>query len=326
MRAARRILLWLDVTLFAADDKSRVQRPTLIERTLDVDCCVFEHTKTQRVRVLKGVYFRQCQVRFVVRRAVNCKLHSTTPRYVRRRTLREPGNEKSEKQNHKMSTPVAEILPKKHHSIRQLIAFFSGPRRKIADIVVDEKYEPKLGDYQTHCVDQIIDELDDCNHARNSSSIVDRISVFLTELRKNDADSLYGHSLGVSVSLWDEFKDAARQAKYNLLIETARCARQYFCADEVIEVGAGHDIVFTAYAAALEMAENRNKSVAQAEIDSLKMEIRNAKAKRAIEKHEREQEKMRFSAQLEQWNKVLGIKKRDEDVGSTSPKKRKWQC
>lgn len=225
-----------------------------------------------------------------------------------------------------MSAPVAETISEKHHSIRQLIAFFSGPRRKIKDIVVDEKYEPKLGDYQTRCVDQIIDELDDCNCARNSSSIVDRISVFLAEMRKNDADSLYGHSLGVSVSLWEEFKDAARQAKFNLLIETARCARQYFCAEEVIEVGAGHDIVFTAYAAALETAEIRNKSVVQAEIDSLKMEIGNAKAKRAIEKQEREREKTRFSAQLEEWNKVLGIKKRDEDSNSTSPKKRKLQC
>lgn len=225
-----------------------------------------------------------------------------------------------------MSTPVAEIVAEKHHSIRQLIAFFSGPRRKIADIIVDEKYEPKLAGYQTRCVDQLIDEFDNCTYVRTSSSIIDRISVFLAELRKSDADSLYGHSLGVSVSLWDEFKDASCQAKYNLLVETARCARQYFCSEEVIEVGAGHDIVFTAYAAALEMAENRNKSVVQAEIDLLKMEIGNAKAKRAIEKHEREREKMRFSAQLEEWNKVLGIKKRDEDSASTSPKKRKLQC
>jgi len=210
-------------------------------------------------------------------------------------------------------------------NICQLIEYFNLPLgygTAIDSIACEKKHAPKLSERSASLVDILATTI---NTGGTANSIVEQATLLVYELSKKEEEALYAHSLGVSVSKWVHFPSISQLNKFHLYMETARAAKKFFCSEEMIDIGAGHDLVKKSFIDASKVVGEQTQ-LALVELRAFEIEVAVANNRKEEEKKRIAEEREIFVKQLSEWNKILGVKEKnkdDNDGGACTTKRRK---
>lgn len=237
-------------------------------------------------------------------------------------------NKKHNHRNQEMS--AADDVKEELINICQLIEYFNrspqiGFGAQIEKIPYEKEHAPKLHQSSAMKVHKLARDMSSTNHP-DKNHVGEQVPLLMQHMNQIEEEALYSHSLGISVSKWFLFSIMEPRHRFNIHMENARAARKFFCSDEMIDIGAGHDLVKKSFVDASKVVGG-NSQLAFAELMDFELDVAVAKNKKEEEKKKNAAEREGFVKQLSKWNKILGIKTKngfqEKDEGGPSITKRR---